>query len=270
MIELPVVPDSLGELSQWILWSYEFVPDKDDAQKIPYSARTRRKASTTNPRDWSSFSYCASVWRAYPWNYSGLGFVFTKDDPFCGIDLDDCLDDAGNPKPWAQPIVERFANTYMEVSPGGRGIKIWAKAALEKAMVEPAGDGSIEMYSWGRYFCVTGRRWRNAALEIEGHQAAVQELFQRLARPRTGSYDTNGTHPARGAWPVNPAADGLIHKNDRHHFLVSLAGTLRRRHVLPEIIESCLVQVNQKMLEQPTPYTPQDIRKIVEDAIQWQ
>jgi len=60
---IPTVPDSLGELDQWILWSAEFVEGKSEAQKIPYSPRTQRRASTINPRDWSSFSHCASVWR---------------------------------------------------------------------------------------------------------------------------------------------------------------------------------------------------------------
>jgi len=272
---IPDVPDSLGELDQWILWSAEFVGGKSEAQKIPYSPRTQRRASTINPRDWSSFSHCVAVWQRCPWEYSGLDFVFSRADPFCGVDLDDCLDDAKNPKPWARPILERFSDTYMEVSPSGCGIKIWCKATLGKAMVEAVSDGSIEIYSWGRYFTVTGERWRGAPLEIEDHTADVAELVQRLTRPpnvtyeSNRSYDTNGPNLARGTWPVNPAADGLIHKNDRHHFLVSLAGTLRRRHLLPEIIESCLLQVNQKMLEQPTPYTPQDIRKIVEDALEW-
>jgi primase-polymerase (primpol)-like protein len=261
MIELPVVPDSLSEIGQWILWAAEFVPGKDAAQKIPYSAQTRRRASTTNPRDWSSFSHCASVWRRCVWEYSGVGFVFSRADPYCGVDLDDCLDDAGNPKRWARPILERFADTYMEISPGGRGIKIWAKAALEKAVVEPAGDGSIEIYSWGRYFTVTGRRWRGAPFEIEDHQADVTEMVQRLARPHV-SYETNGH------WTANPQADGTIPDGRRHPFLVSLAGTLRRRHLLPNIIEATLHMVNREMCKPPKP--DQEISRIARDCLKWQ
>jgi primase-polymerase (primpol)-like protein len=112
-MQIPTVPDSLGELDQWILWSAEFVEGKNEARKIPYSAQTRRKASTTNPRDWSSFSHCAAGWQRWPWEYSGLGFVFNPGDPFAGIDLDDCLDDVGNPKPWARAdprALQRYRN----------------------------------------------------------------------------------------------------------------------------------------------------------------
>ena len=137
--------------------------------------------------------------------------MFSPDDPFAGIDLDDCLDDAGNPKPWARTVLERFADTYMEISPSGCGIKIWCKATLGKAIVEAVSDGSIEMYDRGRYFCVTGQAFRGAPLEIEDHQADVTELVQRLARPHV-SYETNGH------WSANPQADGTIPDGRRHRF----------------------------------------------------
>jgi primase-polymerase (primpol)-like protein len=258
---IPTVPDSLSELDQWILWSAEFVEGKNEAQKIPYSARTRRKASTTNPRDWSSFSHCAAVWQRCPWEYSGLGFVFSPDDPFAGIDLDDCLDDAGNLKPWARTVLERFSDTYMEVSPSGCGIKIWCKATLGKAIVEAVSDGSIELYDRGRYFCVTGQAFRGAPLEIEDHQADVTELFQRLTRSHV-SYEAN-RH-----WSTNPQADGTIPDGRRHPFLVSLAGTLRRRHLLPDIIEATLHMVNREMCKPPK--RDDEISKIVKDALKWQ
>src|SRR5450755_1713925 len=51
---------------------------------------------------------------------------FFTSRPILGIDLDKCLDADGRLKPCAQPIMERFADSYAEISPSGRGIKIWA------------------------------------------------------------------------------------------------------------------------------------------------
>ena len=47
--------------------------------------------------------------------YAGLGFVFSTEDAFAGIDLDDSLDEHGDLKDWARGIVERFSDTYMEI-----------------------------------------------------------------------------------------------------------------------------------------------------------
>ena len=48
----------------------------------------------------------------------GVGFVFTADDPFAGVDLDDCVGDAQRLHPAAAEIVERLAS-YTELSPSG-------------------------------------------------------------------------------------------------------------------------------------------------------
>ena len=95
--------------------------------------------------------------------YAGPGFVFSADDPFCGIDLDDCLDAEGTLKPWARGIVERFSDTYMEISPSGSGLKIWVRGAVPANLAGVSvGDGQIETYDHARYFAVTGRIFRGA------------------------------------------------------------------------------------------------------------
>src|SRR5262245_54366828 len=103
------------------LWRRESVAGRET--KVPYSIRGHR-ASSTNPADWTDFQTATRAWRRGQGSCAGLGFVFSPDDPFVGIDLDDCLDANGNLKIWAQGIVERFSDTYMEVSPSGCGLKI--------------------------------------------------------------------------------------------------------------------------------------------------
>ena len=63
--------------------------------------------------------------------FDGLGFVFSADDRFVGIDIDNCLDsvdDESDPvvKDWALPIIQSLDGTYAEVSPSGTGIKFFA------------------------------------------------------------------------------------------------------------------------------------------------
>lgn len=119
-----VVPDDLRERDQWVLWRNEERNGK--GTKVPYQVSGRR-ASSVDPGTWTSFEAVTDEWRRNPNRYAGLGFVFSASDPFCGIDLDDSLDAEAKVKPLARGIVERFGDTYMEISPSGAGLKIWVR-----------------------------------------------------------------------------------------------------------------------------------------------
>ena len=163
------------------------------------------RASSTNSRDWSDFPRTLATWRRYPERYTGLGFVFSPEDPFVGIDLDDCLDVDGALKGWAQGIVERFSDTYMEISPSGQGLKIWTKGRLPASVAGVRlGNGQIEMYDRSRYFTVTGRAFREAPLEIEDHAADLLRLYERLV----------GRKSKR--WPLQPLEGGRIPYGQQH------------------------------------------------------
>ena len=50
-------------------------------------------------------------------------------------------------------MLERFADTYIEVSPSGQGLKMWARGALPANLPKVVvGSGGIEMYDRSRYF----------------------------------------------------------------------------------------------------------------------
>ena len=149
------VPAELKALRQWVLWQEEQRDGKPT--KIPYQVN-RRKAQSNHQQTWTDYQTVCN----HRDGFSGIGFVFSADDPYCGIDLDKCLDDTGRMKAWAKPIVDRLKSVgYGERSPGGHGIKFWTRAALgteakHKAYVVEGAD-AIEIYDQLRYFTVTGR-----------------------------------------------------------------------------------------------------------------
>lgn len=249
------VPADLAELDeQWGLWRYERVRDR--ATKVPYSIRGHR-ASTTNLGDWTSYDRALDTLRANPKRYAGLAFVFVKGGGLVGIDLDDCLEANGDVKPWARGVVERFYDTYSETSPSGNGVKIWARGELpENVPGVKVGDGSIEMYDHARYFTVTGRVFRGAPLQVEDHAADLLLLHQHLTAPRD-----------RKTWPLQPLHGGRIPHGQQHSTLVSIAGTLRARHVCDAAIEACLLAINSRQCESPGP--PENIARIVRSTKRW-
>jgi hypothetical protein len=243
------VPDDLRERDQWVVWRYEVVDGK--VTKVPYQVNGRR-AKTNDPRTWATFD--AAVAALETGDFDGAGYVFAAEDPNFGVDVDDCLDVQGRLKDWAKRIVERFADTYAEISPSGKGLKFWAKGCLPggAGAVFPLGDGQVEIYDRGRYFAVTGQHWMGPMLDVEEHQADVGWLLG-LAR------DGQRTAPFKIA-----EADGKIPKGRQHHTLVSVAVTMRKRAVCGRAILGALEIINREQCEEPGPI--ENIRKIAEWA----
>ena len=75
------IPTELSNANQWVVWRYETRNGKPT--KVPYAIQGH-KASVTDPSTWSTFQ---EVLAAAP-QFSGIGFVLTKEDPFTFVDLD--------------------------------------------------------------------------------------------------------------------------------------------------------------------------------------
>ncbi|MEM1182923.1 MAG: DNA primase, partial [Acidobacteriota bacterium] len=149
---LKSVPEELKCLSQWVVWRSETRQGKKT--KLPYCSRTGRPAKANDPATWSSFDEAC---RALAGN-DGVGFVFSEEDPYLGIDLDNVIDENGALCDWASRLLERFGSgAYVEVSPSGRGLHLIVKAQKPGDRCRrKLGRGAIEIYDRSRYFTVTG------------------------------------------------------------------------------------------------------------------
>src|SRR5829696_2592364 len=147
---MTVETQKLGDLSQWLCWGIEGRDGKPT--KIPYSPLTGEKASTTDPQTWASYSEAVEAYREH--GYGGIGLVFGEHDPFCGVDLDGCLNpETGEIEEWAREIIEEL-DSYTEVSPSGKGVHVLVRATLPEGRNR---KGRFEAYDRGRYFTVTGK-----------------------------------------------------------------------------------------------------------------
>jgi putative DNA primase/helicase len=142
------IPKELKVRPQWVAWRLE--KRNDTLAKVPYSPRTGRLASTTDLLTWGTFDDALEVLD----HYEGLGFVFCSADPYCGIDLDGCVEpETGEISQWALEVV-RNVDSYTEFSPSGTGVHIFVRGQLPSSVKRP----EIEMYSHSRFFTVTGYR----------------------------------------------------------------------------------------------------------------
>ncbi len=129
-------------------------------------------ASPSDPSTWAAFEDVACYAAGHG---LGAGFVFSIDDPYCGIDLDRCTEQDGI-EVWAKRLVDLFGS-YCELSPSGTGLHVIVRAKL------PAGGnrkGAVEIYDRSRFFCMTGNVWQDRVTPIRDCQNEVEALQRDL------------------------------------------------------------------------------------------
>ena len=162
------VPLELQETNQWVVWAMVSRGSDQKPTKIPKNPKTLRNAKTTSADSWGSFEEACAACEANP-ELDGIGFVFTDNDPYVGIDLDGVVDrETGILNELATDFVSNI-QSYTELSPSGTGLHIILRGHLPRA---GSRKGPVEMYEKGRYFTFTGE-----AISLQNSIAANQETL---------------------------------------------------------------------------------------------
>lgn len=174
MNNFEAIPLELRLLPQWCVWSYE---DTGSAKstKVPYNPLTKSHADVTNPATWCSFEQaCAAK------NYSGIGFIFSPNDQYSFIDLDDTNGDQVSLD--RQIKIYREFDSYSEISPSGKGLHIIVKGVVPQGRRR----SHIEIYSSQRYATMTGNVYNNKGI-IE-RQSMLMQLWDQMGAGAPATY----------------------------------------------------------------------------------
>jgi hypothetical protein len=141
----------LKAIPQWVGWKYK---DRGGAKptKPPINPHTGGLASTDNPATWGTCEQAES--RAKIDKLAGVGFALSEKDNLTGYDFDNCFTRKGRIKDWLADILVH-GETYAEVSPSGKGIRMIARGKIAAALKCDA--ACVEVYGRGRYFTITGQ-----------------------------------------------------------------------------------------------------------------
>ncbi|MCL1965302.1 MAG: DNA primase [Firmicutes bacterium] len=174
-------PPELIALPQWVCWRMMPDPKGGKDRKVPYDPATSLRASSTNPKTWSTFEAALSACEEYI--YSGLGFVFTRESGLVGIDIDHCRDPStGSLNDTAAAILGRLSGTYAEISPSGTGVHLFLYGEIPGKGNKNTGSG-VEMYAHSRYFTMTGNPLESAPAAIARDDAALKWIFETYIKP---------------------------------------------------------------------------------------
>jgi hypothetical protein len=200
------VPDLVKRFDQWINWREEPNPNPEKKPlKVPYQPdHPFRKASTTRPREWSTFAQAV----AQANDERGIGLVLAK-APILFADLDGVISHTqsteGSPLELLAASAENFIRrmaTWTERSPSRKGLHVVPSHDLSDEtllQIDPRGGGhfvwhdpeteedlEIELY-WGggsdRYMTVTGDCVAWPGVIAERDDQIIQIL--RESRPKT-------------------------------------------------------------------------------------
>lgn len=165
------IPQALRERPQWVCWRYRLDESGSKWTKPPLDVKTGYAARSTDPQTWTDFDTAVDAMD----RYDGIGFVLTTEDPFTGIDLDNCIDEQSQIEPWAQEIVEQCW-TYTERSPSGKGLRLILQGKLPEGARR---KGQIEMYDTARYLTITGQIVDKGSTDIADAQTDLENVYSR-------------------------------------------------------------------------------------------
>ncbi|PFW04145.1 DNA primase [Bacillus thuringiensis] len=166
------IPAELKALPQWILWKFETRNGKQT--KVPCQV-TGEMAQANNRRTWSTFATAVKFY--LEGEYDGIGFVFSRQDNYIGIDIDKCVVD-GKTNAFATEIIDTL-DSYTEFSPSMKGIHIIIKGSLPQSVLGTGRKNTkhgLEIYSYGRFFTFTGNRENSNDVYVRTDELA--EVFE--------------------------------------------------------------------------------------------
>jgi predicted P-loop ATPase len=151
------VPQDLRPYRQFVTWRLVNKPNQPKPTKVP-------NGSTTDSTTWKSYDEAVAELNADP-TLAGIGFVFTEDDPFVFLDIDNCLLEDG--QTWhtdALVMINATPGMAWETSQSGRGLHGIGRAdktKLKRKRNRWKSDGGIgfEFYFTARYVAFGHCKW---------------------------------------------------------------------------------------------------------------
>ncbi len=204
---LPVKAETIPvelRAQRWVLWRAE-PRDRDKPAKVPYCIATpSRRASSTDPATWGAFEDAVEAYLslaeepAHPrfGPVAGIGVVLTAVAHVTCLDLDRVLSPDGQLDPRAETILD-ICDSWTEMSPSGTGLHVFVMGRVPRALK----GNQIEVYSEGRFMCVTGHQWPGTRSGLGHRQAYLDHLVRIEAEDRAPRRDYAG--------PATPPPDDL-------------------------------------------------------------
>jgi primase-polymerase (primpol)-like protein len=179
--ELPKALERYRDKPIWVNWKRR--RKGNGFTKPPYQpANPRLYAEPDNPQTWGSFEQALA--NVEENKADGLGICILGAEQLVAVDGDNCVRDDGSLEPAALRLIERYAS-YAEISPSGKGIRIFALSdggPINRKQPVPGANGmSVEIArKAAKFFTITGNKLPNAPDELNQANGVSDEIVAAL------------------------------------------------------------------------------------------
>lgn len=177
--DLEMIPGQMKRLPQWVLWQFVWKEETKQWAKIPINANSFQFAKSDDPSTWASFETVSEKYEKEKTRFDGVGFVFSPDDPYCGVDFDNCVNTDGSVDPVVMNQIERL-DSYTEFSASRTGVHVIVSGVYGGGNKR----GDKEVYDRTRYFAFTGKPVGELK-RINWRQSEIERLRSQLAPAKT-------------------------------------------------------------------------------------
>lgn len=207
MNSLPEALLPLAQYPQFILWQARPSRRPGATDKLPIHPETGAIHDAHDPAIWLTADRAIELAAARPG--AGVGFVFTTQDPFFFLDIDKCLDAAGQWSEIAMQLCEVFNGAAVEISQSGTGLHIIGSGPVPPHGCKNQALG-LELYTEGRFVALTGTQAIGSA--AHSHPAALQWLVSAYFPPSEAPLSADWTSGPCGEWNGPESDQELISK----------------------------------------------------------
>lgn len=161
------IPSEIKNRKQWVCFDSKKRPIDPKKSWLCYS-------SVTNQDTWGTFEQAVETCRRL--RLSGIGYVFSADDPFVGVDIDNCRNPNDGTITAEAMLITKLLSSYTEISPSGTGLHIIVKAKLPFR----GKQGEVfEIYDSGRYFTMIGYHYSPTPSTIKTRNIQIFMLLDK-------------------------------------------------------------------------------------------
>ena len=253
------VPSEFRKIAQWITWKAGPIKSDGKFEKIPYGKDGTGRA-WQQAQQWTTFDLALQSARSR--GHSGIGFVLPAKTAsgehiialdFDTVDLSDGEDDPRRAE--IRKIHQRLGEPYIEISPSGKGIRMFVRSVVSIDQVSTANPlgGKDELFcASGKWVTVTGVTLGGTSLPdaTQAIQALAAQWRNRYSGDKTVAKSTRevldlGVLSHLGnvgwqGWPPHKIRDG----DGREETMLSYAGHLRSQGISQAEIEQRCLEAN--------------------------
>jgi len=183
------IPQLLKHRPNWVVWGIGDAPTKAPFNPASLLSGKPQPAKAGDPRTWSNYQTAVECVRRGM--ARGIGYEFGGSAMY-GVDLDKVIDSTGTLAPQAREIVDRL-DSFTELSPSRTGLHIIVQAHGVDITRHRKKNGFLEIYSYGRYFTVTGSVF-GGIKPIQIRSAELQAVHDEFLSPGEALKKAD-THP---------------------------------------------------------------------------